>query len=61
MILVPNAVLGQWGQDIYKLYPDCKALVPTMEELKADNRADFMAKLAHNDFDIVVMPQSTFD
>lgn len=61
MILVPNAVLGQWGQDIYKLYPDCKALVPTMEELKADNRPDFIAKLAHNDFDIVVMPQSTFD
>ena len=61
MILVPNAVLGQWGQDIYRLYPDCKALVPTMDELKADNRADFIAKLAHNDFDIVVMPQSTFD
>lgn len=61
MILVPNAVFGQWGQDIYKLYPDCKALVPTMEELKADNRPDFIAKLAHNDFDIVVMPQSTFD
>ena len=61
MILVPNAVLGQWGQDIYRLYPDCKALVPTMEELNADNRADFIAKLAHNDFDIVVMPQSTFD
>lgn len=61
MILVPNAVLGQWGQDIYKLYPDCKALVPTMEELKADNRPDFIAKLAHNDFDIVVMPQTTFD
>ena len=61
LILVPNAVLGQWGQDIYKLYPDCKALVPTMDELKAENRADFMQKLAHNDFDIVVMPQSTFD
>ena len=61
MILVPNAVLGQWGQDIYRLYPDCKALVPTMDELKADNRADFIAKLAHNDFDIVVMPQSTFE
>lgn len=61
LILVPNAVLGQWGQDIYKLYPDCKALVPTMDELKAENRADFMQKLAHNDLDIVVMPQSTFD
>lgn len=61
LILVPKAVLGQWGQDIYRLYPDCKALVPTMEELNADNRADFIAKLAHNDFDIVVMPQTTFD
>lgn len=61
LILVPKAVLGQWGQDIYRLYPDCKALVPTMEELNADNRADFIAKLAHNDLDIVVMPQTTFD
>ena len=64
LILVPPALLGQWGQDIYRLYPNCKALVPTDKELKGGKdgeRSDFIQKLAHNDFDIVVMPHSTFD
>lgn len=64
LILVPPALLGQWGQDIYRLYPNCKALVPTDKEIqggKDGERPDFIAKLANNDFDIVVMPHSTFD
>ena len=64
LILVPPALLGQWGQDIYRLYPNCKALVPTDKEIqggKDGERHDFIAKLANNDFDIVVMPHSTFD
>lgn len=61
MIVVQNATVGQFVASAKELYPNAKIL--TLEEVdrSAEGRKNFYAKIRYNDWDMIVVPQSTFD
>jgi len=61
MIAVPNHLTEQFAVDFRKLYPASNILVATEKDMKKDNRRDFMAKIAINDYDAVIIGHSSFD
>lgn len=61
MIVVQNATVGQFVASAKKLYPNAKILTLTEKDRTADGRKAFYAKIKYNDWDIIVIPQSTFE
>lgn len=61
MIVVQNSTINSFANDARKLYPGAKILAATEEDLAARNRARFLASVAAGDWDIVIIPQSSFD
>ena len=61
MIVVQNSTINSFANDARKLYPGAKILAATEEDLAAKNRARFLASVAAGDWDIVIIPQSSFD
>ena len=61
MIVVQNATVGQFVASAKELYPNAK--IPTLEEAdrSAEGRKNFYAKIRYNDWDMIVIPQSTFE
>lgn len=61
MIVVQNATVGQFVASAKELYPNAKIL--TLEEVdrSAEGRKNFYAKIRYNDWDMIVVPQSTFE
>jgi len=61
MIVVQNATVGQFVASAKALYPNAKIL--TLEDIdrSAAGRQNFFAKIRYNDWDMIVIPQSTFD
>ena len=61
MIVVQNATVGQFVASAKELYPNAKIL--TLEEAgrSAEGRKNFYAKIRYNDWDMIVVPQSTFE
>ena len=60
MIVVPNHLVDQWAADIYRLYPGAKVLAAGKNQFDAQRRRRLFAKIATGDWDIVVMPHSSF-
>lgn len=61
MIVVQNKTRGQFISSFRELYPNANLLAPTSEELSSVGKADFYERIANEDFDAVIMPQSQFD
>lgn len=61
MIVVQNATVGQFVDNIKALYPNAKLLTIEDAERNAEGRKNFYAKIKYNDWDMVVVPQSVFD
>ena len=61
MIVVQNATVGQFVADAKKLYPNAKILTLEESDRSADGRKNFYAKIRYNDWDMIVVPQSTFE
>ena len=61
MIVVQNATVGQFAASAKELYPNAKVLVLDDNDRNADGRKNFYAKIKYNDWDIVIIPQSTLD
>lgn len=61
MIVVQNATVGQFVESAKELYPNAKIL--TLEEVDRSEagRKNFYAKIRYNDWDMIVVPQSTFE
>ena len=61
MIVVQNATVGQFAASAKKLYPNAKVLVLDDNDRDAEGRKNFYAKIKYNDWDMVIIPQSTLD
>lgn len=60
LYVVPNHLIAQWPSEFLQYYPNAKILVATTEDLEADNRKRFTARIASGDWDAIIMPASVF-
>lgn len=61
MIIVQNATVGQFVASAKELYPNAKILTLEEADRSAEGRKNFYAKIRYNDWDMIVIPQSTFE
>ena len=61
MIVVQNATVGQFVASAKELYPNAKILTLEEADRTAEGRKNFYAKIRYNDWDMIVVPQSTFE
>lgn len=61
MIVVQNATVGQFVASAKELYPNAKILTLEDSDRNAEGRKNFYAKIRYNDWDMIVVPQSTFE
>lgn len=61
MIVVQNATVGQFVASAKELYPNAKILTLEEADRSAEGRKNFYAKIRYNDWDMIVVPQSTFE
>lgn len=61
MIVVQNATVGQFVASAKELYPNAKILTLEETDRSAEGRKNFYAKIRYNDWDMIVVPQSTFE
>ena len=60
MITVPNATLPGWREAILTAYPTAKVLMFDESDLSSKKRQTAMARIAYGDWDIVLVPHSSF-
>lgn len=60
MIVVPNHLVKEWMIQVYRLYPGAKVLAAGKQDMEAKNRRRMFAKIATGDWDIVIVPHSSF-
>ena len=58
--VVPNHMLEQFSREFIQAYPDAKILVAQKDEMTRDNRRAFLAKVASNNWDGVVITHDAF-
>ena len=61
MLVVQNATVAQLTADAKFLYPNAKVLSLSEKDRTAEGRRAFYAKIKYNDWDLIIVPQSTFD
>ena len=61
MIVVQNATVAQMTADAKLLYPNAKVLSLSEKDRDAEGRRAFYAKIRFNDWDMIIIPQSTLD
>lgn len=60
-IVVQRSTFNQFASEIKSLYPAARVLVPSEKDLTASQRQELFAKIAYNDWDIVVLYHSYLD
>lgn len=60
LVVVPNHLTEQWGDDVHKLYPGAKILVAGKADFERKNRRRLFAKIASADYDMVIIGHSSF-
>ncbi len=60
MIVVPNHLVKQWAADFYRLYPGANILTASKKDFERSSRRRFLAKIAQNDWDAVIIAHSSF-
>lgn len=61
IIAVPNPLVKQWVDAFMAMYPTAKILAPTAKDFEAKNRRTFIAKVANNDWDAIIIAHSQFE
>ena len=61
LLVVHNPTLTQFANETRKIYPGARMLVATKEDLEAENRRAFAARVASGDWDLIVMAHSSFN
>ena len=61
LIVVPNHLTKQWGNEFLRLYPNANILVARKSDFEKENRQRFISKIATNDFDAIIMSHSSFE
>ena len=59
IIIVQNATLGQFAKSAQTLYPSAKILTPSEEDKRKEGRKQFFSKIIYNDWDMIIIPQSS--
>lgn len=60
-IVIPNHMIEQWSREFQQLYPRARVLAASSEDLKKDRRREFVARVATNDWDAVIMTRTAFE
>lgn len=60
MFVVPNHLLGQWANEILKLYPTANVLVATQKDFEKTRRRKLMGRIATGEWDAVLITHSSF-
>lgn len=60
MVVVPNHLVKEWQIQTYRLYPGAKVLAAGKNDLSTKNRRRLFAKIATGDWDLVIIPHSSF-
>lgn len=61
LFVVPNAVIGQFGEEFQRFFPSANILVATEKDFQKLSRRRFLAKISSNDFDAIIVSQSQFE
>jgi len=61
VIIVQRSTYKQFVAEILEMYPNAKVLAPSAKDLTAAQRQQLFAKIAYNDWDIVVLYHSYLD
>ena len=59
-VVVPNHLVSEWSTQAYRLYPGAKILAAGVKDLEPKNRRRLFAKIAAGNWDIVILPHSSF-
>lgn len=59
-VVVPNHMLEQFSREWLQLYPRARLLAASSADLTSDARRRFVAKVATNDWDAVIMTRTAF-
>lgn len=60
MYVVPNHMLGQFTKEFYEQYPSARIAVADDDQFHTDRRRQFMANVAGDDLDAVIITHSSF-
>lgn len=60
MFVVPNHLLGQWANEILKLYPTANVLVATQKDFEKTRRRKLTGRIATGEWDAVLIAHSSF-
>ncbi len=61
MYVVPNAVIGQFGEEFMRFFPEASVLVANDKDFEKQNRRRFLAKISAGNYDAVIISQSQFE
>lgn len=57
---VPNHMLGQFSREFLELYPNANILIADEKDFAKNKRRQFVARMAQNDWDAVILTHSSF-
>lgn len=60
MYVVPNHMLGQFSKEFYEQYPAARIAIADDDQFHTDRRRQFMANVAADDLDAVIITHSSF-
>ncbi len=60
VVVVPNHMLEQFGREWLQIYPRARILAASSADLTADRRRLFVARVAANEWDAVILTQGAF-
>lgn len=58
LVVVPNHMLEQFSREWLQIYPQARIMAASSKDVTADQRRQFVARAAANDWDALVMTQS---
>lgn len=61
MIVVPNSILSQWGEDYLLLYPNAKILVIEPSDFTPSKREYVLNQIKNGDYEAVIIAYSSFE
>ena len=60
LIVVPNHTLVNWQAVMQIAYPGADMLIPNTDDLSKGKRAEFLSRVSTNDWDLILVPFSSF-
>ncbi|MEG2566099.1 MAG: N-6 DNA methylase, partial [Acinetobacter sp.] len=60
LMVVPNHMVEQFAADVYRLYPGANVLAAGRKKFTGENRRKLFARIATGDYDLIIVPHSSF-